>query len=100
MGLGVFKILNNISYIKIVIPLILLIILLIPFAPKEYVSIAMDSASATTGPVNIPLNMTIAIGLSKTLENVDPLTAGFGIVGLTSIGAIITVLILGILTTI
>jgi hypothetical protein len=98
MGLGIFKILNNISYIKIVIPLLILIILLIPFAPKEYVPIAMDAASATTGPVNIPLNMTIAIGLSKTLENVDPLTAGFGIVGLTSIGAILSVLILGLLT--
>ncbi len=98
MGLGIYKILNNILYIKIIIPLILLIILLIPFVPREYIAIAMDSASATTGPVNIPLNMTIAIGLSKTLENVDPLTAGFGIVGLTSIGAIVSVLILGILT--
>ena len=62
MGIGVWKIINNISFIKIVIPLIFVIILLIPFVPKEFVSIAMDSASATTGPVNIPLNMAIAVG--------------------------------------
>ena len=98
MGIGVWKIINNISFIKIVIPLIFVIILLIPFVPKEFVSIAMDSASATTGPVNIPLNMAIAVGLAKSLENVDPLTSGFGIIGLTSIGAVISVMVLGLLT--
>jgi hypothetical protein len=67
------------------------------FVPKEFAAIAMDSASATTGPVNIPLNMAIAIGLAKSLENVDPLTSGFGIVGLTSVGAIISVMVLGLL---
>ena len=98
MGIGVWKIINNIPFIKIVIPLIVVIILLIPFVPKEFVSIAMDSASATTGPVNIPLNMAIAVGLAKSLENVDPLTSGFGIIGLTSIGAVISVMVLGLLT--
>ncbi|HAL93173.1 MAG TPA: DUF1538 domain-containing protein [Spirochaetaceae bacterium] len=98
MGIGVWKIINNIPFIKIVIPLIFVIILLIPFVPKEFVSIAMDSASATTGPVNIPLNMAIAVGLAKSLENVDPLTSGFGIIGLTSIGAVISVMVLGLLT--
>ena len=98
MGIGVYKILNNISYVKVVAPLLLVILVLIFFAPEEFVSIAMDSASATTGPVNIPLNMALAIGLAKVLENVDPLLSGFGIVGLTSVGAVISVLILGILT--
>lgn len=98
MGIGIFKILNNISYIKIIIPLFILIIVLSLFAPEEFVAIAMDSASATTGPVNIPLNMALAIGLTKIIENIDPLLAGFGIVGLTSIGAVISVLALGILT--
>ncbi|HOP94447.1 MAG TPA: DUF1538 domain-containing protein [Dictyoglomaceae bacterium] len=97
MSVGVYKILNNISYVKVVVPLLLIILVLIFFAPEEFVSIAMDSASATTGPVNIPLNMALAIGLAKILENVDPLLSGFGIVGLTSIGSVISVLILGIL---
>jgi len=97
MAIGVYKILNNISYVKIVAPLLLVIFVLIFFAPEEFVSIAMDSASATTGPVNIPLNMALALGLAKILENVDPLLSGFGIVGLTSIGAVISVLVLGIL---
>lgn len=98
MAIGLFRILNGISYLKIVIPLLFLVIILAFFAPEQFVSIAMDSASATTGPVNIPINMALAIGLAKVIEGVDPLLAGFGVVGLTSVGAIISVLALGILT--
>lgn len=98
MGIGIFKILNGVSYIKIIVPLLVIIIILSFLAPEEFVAIAMDSASATTGPVNIPLNMALAIGLTKIIESADPLLSGFGIVGLTSIGSVISVLMLGILT--
>lgn len=98
MGIGLFKIISNIPYIKILVPLLILVIILAFFAPEPYVSIAMDSASATTGPVNIPLNMALAIGLASIIESADPLLSGFGIVGLTSIGTMVSVLILGILT--
>lgn len=97
MGIGIFKILHNITYIKILVPLLLIVLILAFIAPEEFVSIAMDAASATTGPVNIPLNMALAIGLTKEMEGADPLMAGFGIIGLTSIGAMVSVLILGII---
>lgn len=97
MGIGLFKIINNISYIKILVPLLVLVVVLVFIAPEMYVSIAMDSASATTGPVNIPINMALAIGIASVIEGVDPLLSGFGIIGLTSIGAMISVLLLGIL---
>lgn len=98
MGIGIFKILMNISYVKIIVPLLIVIIILIFLTPESFVSIAMDAGSATTGPVNIPLNMLLAVGLAGIIEGVDPLLAGFGIVGLTSIGAMISVLTLGVLT--
>ncbi len=99
MGIGIYRILNNISYFKIIMPLLAIIMVLMLFAPDEFRAIAMDSASATTGPVNIPLNMALAIGLARIVENADPLLSGFGVIGLTSIGAVISVLSLGILTT-
>jgi hypothetical protein len=97
MCIGILKIINNIPPSHIMIPILLLAVVLIYFAPSEFVNIALDSASATTGPVNIPLNMAISLGLSKILANSDPLLNGFGIIGLTSLGAVISVLILGIL---
>lgn len=98
MSLGIFKIVNNVPTKLIITPIILLSLVLGYFAPPEFVDIAIDSASSTTGPVNIPLNMSIALGLSKILEKSDPLLSGFGIIGLTSLGAVVSVLILGVLT--
>lgn len=98
MGIGLYKIIGNVPYIKIIVPLLILVIILAFISPEPYLSIAMDSASATTGPVNIPINMALAVGLSSIIESADPLLSGFGIIGLTSVGAMVSVLILGILT--
>lgn len=99
MALGIAKILFQISSTTIIIPLVFITIILTYFAPEGIVGgIAFDSASATTGPINIPINMAVAIGLSRVLASTDPLSAGFGLVGLTSLGAAVSVLILGIIT--
>lgn len=96
MALGIAKILFEISSTTIVVPILFITIILTYFAPAGIVGIAFDSASATTGPINIPINMAVAIGLSKILATTDPLLYGFGLVGLTSLGAAISVLIMGI----
>lgn len=98
MAIGLFKIIANIPFLKIVAPLLLLVIILSFITPEPYAAVAMDSASATTGPVNIPVNMAIAVGLASIIEGADPLLSGFGIIGLTSMGSMISVMILGILT--
>ncbi|CAK7076879.1 DUF1538 domain-containing protein [Tissierella carlieri] len=98
MTIGLLKILLNLPYIKVLVPLLLIVILLSFFAPEPFGAIAFDAASATTGPVNIPINMALAVGLASVIKGVDPLISGFGIVGLTSIGSMISVMILGILT--
>lgn len=98
MAIGLLKILLNLPYIKVLLPLLLIIIFLSFLTPEPFGAIAFDAASATTGPVNIPINMALAVGLASVIEGVDPLISGFGIVGLTSIGSMISVMILGILT--
>lgn len=96
MSLGVYKILNRIPTQRVVIPMVLASIVLMLLTPEEFVGIAFDCASATTGPVNIPINMAIAIGLSQVVRRADPLLNGFGVVGLTSLGPVLTVMLLGI----
>ena len=98
MALGLYKIIANIPFIKILVPAMVLVLILSLLTPEPFDAIAMDSASATTGPVNIPINMAIAVGLASIIESADPLISGFGIVGLTSVGAMVSVMILGILT--
>ncbi len=98
MVLGLYRITAQLPYSYILAPLLILIFILSFLTPEPFASIAMDAASATTGPVNIPLNMALAVGLAAVLENVDPLLSGFGIIGLTSLGAMVSVMVLGILT--
>lgn len=97
MALGIAKILYQIPSSTLVIPILFVTIILTYFAPEGIVGIAFDSASATTGPINIPINMAVALGLSRVLAASDPLLNGFGLVGLTSLGAAVSVLIMGII---
>lgn len=97
MAIGIFKILNSIPTPKIIIPMLLVIATLVYFAPKEFVGVAFDSATSTTGPVNIPLNMAIAIGLARIVGSTDALIDGFGVIGITSLMPIMAVLTLGII---
>lgn len=98
MAIGLGKILLNIPYVKVIVPLLVIITVLVFLTPEPFGAIAFDAASATTGPVNIPINMALAVGLASVIQGIDPLMAGFGIVGLTSVGAMISVMVLGIIT--
>lgn len=98
MVLGLSRILYDIAFVKILVPLLLIVIVLTFVSPEPFNSIAFDAASATTGPVNIPINMALAVGLATVIEGVDPLLAGFGLVGLSSVGTMISIMILGIIT--
>jgi hypothetical protein len=97
MALGVTKIIYNISLIHILVPTLLVLAVLGWFSSQTMGGIAFDCAAATTGPVNIPVNMALALGLARGVEGIDPLTAGFGVVGLTVLFAAISIMGFGII---
>jgi hypothetical protein len=94
--LGALKIVYNIEFYYVLAPLLVLAVILAKIAPAPFPALAFDCASAATGPVNIPVNLAIALGLARSV-GADSLTAGFGIVGLTSLGATTAVLVFGAL---
>ncbi len=97
MSVGVVKIMYNINFVYILVPGLILLAVLALFSGQTFAAIALDCAAATTGPVNIPVNMAIGLGLARSIEGVDPLTAGFGIIGLTIIGVSASIMSVGIL---
>lgn len=60
------------------------------------VGLAWDSGAVTTGPVTVPLVLSLGIGLATVIGRADTGKAGFGIVTLASLFPIITVLLLGL----
>ena len=86
MGLGATKILYKIPTTKIIIPMLVILTVLTYFAPDQITGVAFDSGGVTTGPVMVPLNMALGIGLSSIIEGSDPLIDGFGFIALALLG--------------
>lgn len=94
---GLAKIIFKVPNSWILIPTYLLIVILTWLTPEVSTGIAFDSAGVTTGPITVPLNLALAVGLSTVLGGRDPMLDGFGIIALASAGPIITVQLAGLI---
>jgi hypothetical protein len=74
-----------------------LAIVLALFAPREFISLAFDGGSVTTGVLSAPVIIALAIGVSSVLAGRSAVSDGFGVVGFASIGPIIAILAMGLL---
>jgi len=68
------------------------------FVDKSFICLAFDSGGVTTGPMTVPFIMSIGAGVSAARASADNRDDSFGITGLCSIGPIISVLVLGIIS--
>jgi len=75
----------------------LIVIILSFFTPPEFVPLAYDSGSVTTGALSAPIILALGIGLSSVLAGRSAISDGFGLIGLASIGPIIAVMIAGMI---
>ena len=92
IALGVAKIVFNIPIAYLLVPGYLLALALTWISTEEYVNVAWDSAGVTTGPVTVPLVLSMGLGFGNAVDAVE----GFGILSMASIGPIISVLSVGI----
>jgi hypothetical protein len=65
------------------------------FTPPEFVPLAFDAGGVTTGVVAGPVVIALAVGLSAVLSGRSPMTDGFGLLGIGSVGAILAVMVMG-----
>jgi len=72
-----------------------IVIVLSFFTPVEFVPLAYDAGSVTTGALTAPVVIALAIGLSSVLAGRSSVSDGFGLLGFASIGPIIAVMIMG-----
>ncbi|MBO5926871.1 MAG: DUF1538 domain-containing protein [Clostridia bacterium] len=97
VALALYRMLKNYS-IKIVFAILYaLVFLFVIFAPEEFISIAFDGSGATTGDVSVPFILALGIGISATFSKNKTNEDSFGIIGIASVGPIITVLLYGII---
>jgi hypothetical protein len=103
VGVGIFvalallRILWGFSMAWLLVAVYSLMILLSWLAPPEIVPLAYDAGSVTTGVLTAPVVLSLALGLSSVLGGRSAVEDGFGLLGLASAGAIIVVLVAGLL---
>ena len=68
------------------------------FLPESFRPIAFDSGGVTTGPMTVPFIMSLGAGVSMAGKHNEGEADSFGITALCSIGPILSVIILGIVT--
>jgi len=99
LALGFIRILYNLAVNKIFTVLYLVVFSLACFTPNEFMAISFDASGATTGAVTVPFILALAAGVSvlkkdSKASEID----SFGMVGIASVGAIIGVMLMGILS--
>jgi hypothetical protein len=87
IALGVAKIVFDIQIAYLLVPFYAVAIVLTYYSSEEFVNIAWDSAGVTTGPVTVPLVLSMGLGFANAANAIE----GFGILSMASIGPIIAV---------
>lgn len=99
IGVGLLRIVFNYPLYKLLLILYGLIFVLCLFSSPEFLAISFDASGATTGALTVPFILALAVGISSMKKDSK---AGekdsFGLVAIASTGAIITVLIMSIVS--
>lgn len=97
LSLGLIRIVYNIPLYKILTVLYLIIFILALFTSPEFLAISFDASGATTGALTVPFILALAIGTSALKKDSKASEKdSFGLVAVTSTGAIISVMLMNI----
>ncbi|HNS35946.1 MAG TPA: DUF1538 domain-containing protein, partial [Mesotoga sp.] len=100
LSLGLIRIVFNVALNKLMTVSYGVILILSLFSSRESLAISFDASGATTGAMTVPFILALAAGISvlkrdsRSSEN-----DSFGLLGIASAGAIISVLLVGIVST-
>ncbi|MBR4204656.1 MAG: DUF1538 domain-containing protein [Clostridia bacterium] len=72
--------------------------LLITRGAQFFLPLSFDSGGVTTGPITVPFIMALGLGIAQTLGGRDAGENSFGLIALCSVGPVLAVLILSILS--
>lgn len=92
VALGAFRIVSGVPLPYFILAGYLVVIVQTYFAPRQIVPLAYDSGGVTTSTVTVPLVAALGLGLAANIPGRDPLVDGFGMIALTALFPIVTVM--------
>ncbi len=103
LGIGIFV---TLAILRIVLQIPLayifaggytLILLLSFITPPDFVAISFDASGVTTGPITVPVILSLGIGVTSVLGGKSTTGESFGLIGLASMGPILAIMLMGVL---
>lgn len=101
VGVGIFLVLSalrivfKLSLSKLLVISYGIVFLLTMLVKDKFIPLSFDSGGVTTGPITVPFIMALGIGMSS-VNGDDAKNDSFGLIGLCSIGPILSVLLLSL----
>ncbi|MCL2852992.1 MAG: DUF1538 domain-containing protein [Defluviitaleaceae bacterium] len=95
VGLSLWRIVKDVSIKATFAVLYTALFATILFVPEEFVALAFDGSGATTGDISVPFILALGLGVSATLSKRKDNDDVFGIIGIASVGPILTVFLYG-----
>lgn len=95
--LGLIRIVYNLPLFKVLTVIMGIILILSFFVSPEFLAISFDASGATTGALTVPFILAMATGVSGLKkDSIASETDSFGLVAISSTGAILGVMVMGI----
>lgn len=99
ISVGLARIVFNFPLYKLLAGLYFIILVLALFTSPEFLAISFDASGATTGALTVPFILALALGVSGLKKDSKASEKdSFGLVAIASTGAIITVMIMNIIS--
>jgi hypothetical protein len=92
VALGTFRIISGIPLPYFIFVGYIIVIVQTMFAPRQIIPLAYDSGGVTTSTITVPLVAALGIGLASQIPGRSPLAEGFGMIALTVLFPMITVM--------
>jgi len=97
VGFSLYRIIKDLN-IKIIFAILYAaIFIMVFFVPEQFIALAFDGSGATTGDISVPFILALGIGVSATMSKRKANEDTFGIIGLASIGPILSLFSYGII---
>lgn len=99
LSFGLIRIVMNLPLYKVLAVIYAIIFLFALFTSREFLAISFDASGSTTGALTVPFILALAMGVSKLKKDSKASEKdSFGLVAIASAGAILSVMIMSILS--
>lgn len=98
VALALLRIFLNIPIKYFLIGGYLLVFILLIFCPPEFSRMAFDAGGVTTGSLTVPFIMSLGVGVASVTAKKSSTANSFGILAIASLGPVLTVLLMGVLS--